>query len=61
MGLASLRAATDDEAMTTYSGTDEFEGASFTRVSLKGATLRSCDLTDVQVHGSDVGANAIFW
>ena len=41
--------------MTTYSRTDEFEGATFTRVSFKGATLRSCDVSGVTMRSVDVG------
>ena len=39
--------------MTTYSGTDEFEGATFVRTSFKGATLRSCDLGGVTMRSVD--------
>ncbi|MBO1752552.1 DinB family protein [Actinotalea sp. BY-33] len=40
--------------MATYSGTKEFEGASFVRASFKGATLRFSDLTGVTMRGVDV-------
>ena len=40
--------------MTTYSGTDEFEGASFVRTSFKGATLRFSDVSGVTMRGVDV-------
>jgi hypothetical protein len=40
--------------MTTYSGTKEFEGASFIRASLKGATLRFSDVSGVTMRGVDV-------
>jgi hypothetical protein len=40
--------------MTTYSGTKEFEGASFVRASFKGATLRFCDVSGVTMRGVDV-------
>ncbi|HVF04964.1 MAG TPA: DinB family protein [Frankiaceae bacterium] len=41
--------------MTTYSGTNEFEGATFVKASFKGATLRYCDVSGVTMHGGDVG------
>ena len=41
--------------MTTYSGTKEFEGATFVRASFKGATLRSSDVSGVTMRGVDVG------
>jgi hypothetical protein len=41
--------------MTIYSGTDEFEGATFSRVSFKGATLTSCDVSGVTMRSVDVG------
>ncbi|MCF6379386.1 DinB family protein [Nocardioides KLBMP 9356] len=41
--------------MTTYSGTNEFEGATFVQAGFKGATLRFSDLTDVTMRGVDVG------
>ena len=41
--------------MTTYSGTDEFEGATFVRTSLKGATIRFSDVSGVTMRGVDVG------
>ncbi|MFQ6173046.1 DinB family protein [Oryzobacter sp. R7] len=40
--------------MTTYSGTDEFEGATFQRVSFKGATLRFSDVSGVRMRSVDV-------
>ena len=40
--------------MTTYSGTDEFEGATFIRASLKGATLRFSDVSGMTMRGVDV-------
>jgi hypothetical protein len=42
-------------AMTTYSGTDEFEGATFVQASFKGATFRYCDVSGVTMRGVDVG------
>ncbi|GAA1929445.1 DinB family protein [Nocardioides marmoribigeumensis] len=41
--------------MTTYSGTDEFAGATFIRTSFKGATLRFSDVSGVTMRGVDVG------
>jgi len=41
--------------MTTYSGTDELEGARFERVCLKGATFRFSDLSGVTMRSVDVG------
>jgi hypothetical protein len=41
--------------MTTYSGTDEFEGATFVRTSLRGATLRFSDVRGVTMRSVDVG------
>ena len=41
--------------MTAYSGTREFEGATFSRVSFKGATLRSCDVGGVTMRSVEVG------
>jgi hypothetical protein len=41
--------------MTTWSGTDEFEGARFERVSLKGARLRYADVSGVTMRSVDVG------
>ena len=41
--------------MTTYSGTKDFEGATFVRASFKGATLRFSDVSDVTMRGVDVG------
>lgn len=40
--------------MTTYSRTDEFEGATFIRTSFKGATLRFSDVSGVTMRGMDV-------
>jgi hypothetical protein len=41
--------------MTTYSSTNEFEGATFVRASFKGATLRSCDVSGVTMRSVEVG------
>lgn len=41
--------------MTTYFGTDEFEGATFVRASFKGATLRFSDVSGVTMRGVEVG------
>ncbi len=48
-------AVSDNAGMGSYSGTDEFEGASFGRVSFKGATFRSSDLSGVKMRSVDVG------
>ena len=40
--------------MTTYSGTDEFEGARFIRASFKGATVRFSDVSGMTMRGVDV-------
>lgn len=41
--------------MTTYSGTKEFEGATFVKASFKGATLRFSDVSGVTMRSVDVG------
>jgi DinB superfamily len=41
--------------MTTYSGTKEFEGATFVKTSFKGATLRFSDVSGVTMRSVDVG------
>jgi hypothetical protein len=41
--------------VTTYTGTDEFEGATFERTSFKGATMRFSDLSGVTMRSVDVG------
>ena len=40
--------------MTIYSGTNEFEGATFVRASFKGATVRFSDVSGVTMRGVDV-------
>ena len=40
--------------MTTYQGTDEFEGATFVKTSFRGATWRYADLTDATMRSVDV-------
>ena len=40
--------------MTTYSGTEEFKGATFVGASFKGATVRSCDVSGMTMRGVDV-------
>ncbi|MHA7144253.1 DinB family protein [Arthrobacter sp. TmT3-37] len=40
--------------MTTYSGTKEFEGATFVKANFKGATLRFSDVSGVTMRGVDV-------
>ncbi len=44
----------DDGEMTTYSGTKEFEGATFVKASFQGAALRFCDVSGVTMRGVDV-------
>jgi len=39
--------------MTTYTGTNEFEGATFVRTSFKGATLRFSDVSGVTMRSVD--------
>ena len=41
--------------MTTYSGTKEFEGATFVKASFKGATIRFSDVSGVTMRSVDVG------
>lgn len=41
--------------MTTYSGSQDFEGATFLRTSFKGATVRYCDVSGVTMRSVDVG------
>ena len=56
--LPSVRTVTDsgnDGTMTTYSGTKEFEGATFVEASFKGATLRFSDVSGVTMRSVDVG------
>ncbi|MFN8194205.1 MAG: DinB family protein [Nocardioidaceae bacterium] len=40
--------------MTTFSGTDEFEGATFVKASFKGATVRFSDVSGVMMRSVDV-------
>ena len=40
--------------MTTYSGTKEFEGATFVKTSFTGATMRFVDLSGVTMRSADV-------
>jgi len=40
--------------MTTDSGPQDFEGATFFRASFKGATMRACDLSGVTMRSVDV-------
>ncbi len=52
--------------MAIYSGTQEFEGATFVRTSLRGATLRSCDVSgvtmrSVDVDGLDIDSHDLFF
>lgn len=52
--------------MTTYSGTKEFEGATFVKTSFKGATLRFSDVSgvtmrSVDVDGLDIDSHDLFF
>ena len=52
--------------MTTYSGTKEFEGATFVKASFKGATLRFSDVSgvtmrSVDVDGLDIDSHDVFF
>ena len=52
--------------MTTYSDTQEFEGASFVQASLKGATIRFSDVSgvtmrSVDVDGLDIDSHDLFF
>ena len=52
--------------MTTYSGTKQFEGATFVRTSFKGATVRFSDLSgvtmrSVDVDGLDIDSHDLFF
>jgi hypothetical protein len=52
--------------MTTYSGTDEFEGAKFIKTSFKGATIRFSDVSgltmrSVDVDGLDIDSHDLFF
>src|SRR3954465_15562032 len=52
--------------MTTYSGTKEFEGATFVEVSFKGAALRFSDVSgvtmrSVDVDGLDIDSHDLFF
>ena len=40
--------------MTTESGPEGFEGATFFKTSFKGATMRACDLSGVTMRNADV-------
>ena len=68
LAIPSVRtgAAGDDGAMTTYSGTKEFEGATFVKASFKGATLRFSDVSrvtmrSVDVDGLDIDSHDLFF
>ncbi len=52
--------------MTAYSGTEEFEGATFVRTSFRNASLRSCDVSgvtmrSVDVDGLDIDSHDLFF
>ncbi len=62
----NVRYRGDDGPMTTYTGTDQFEGATFVRASLKGATLRFSDVSgvtmrSVDVDGLDIDSHDLFF
>ncbi len=55
-----------DGAMTTYSDTKEFEGATFIKASFKGATMRFSDVSgvtmrSVDVDGLDIDSHDLFF
>ena len=63
---SSVGGVHDDGAMTTYSGTKEFEGATFIRASFKGATVRFSDVSgvtmrSVDVDGLDIDSHDLFF
>ena len=52
--------------MTIFSGTNEYEGATFVRTSFRGAVLRSCDVSgvtmrSVDVDGLDIDSHDLFF
>ncbi len=52
--------------MTVYSGTQEFEGATFVQTSFRGATMRSSDVSgltmrSVEVDGLDIDSHDLFF
>jgi hypothetical protein len=52
--------------MTSLSGSQGFEGATFVRTSFRGATLRSCDVSgvtmrSVDVNGLDIDSHDLFF
>jgi hypothetical protein len=44
----------EDGAMTTYSGSQLFEGATFVKTSFEGAAQRFCDVSGVKMRSVDV-------
>ncbi len=54
-GLGPARLKGQNAGMTRYSGTEEFEGATFVRTSFKGATMISSDVSGVTMRSMDVG------
>jgi len=50
-----VREVGKNRAMTVYSGTEGFEGATFIRTSFKGAVLKSCDVSGVTMRSVDCG------
>jgi hypothetical protein len=66
LSVSTVRDSGHDGAMTTYSGTKEFEGATFVKVSFKGATLRFSDVSgvtmrSVDVDGLDIDSHDLFF
>ncbi len=62
----TVAASRNDGAMTTYSRTKEFEGATFVKASFKGATLRFSDVSgvtmrSVDVDGLDIDSHDLFF
>ena len=52
--------------MTVYSGSQDFEGATFVRTSFRAATLRSCDVSgvtmrSVEVNGLDIDSHDLLF
>jgi hypothetical protein len=64
--LRTVRGGGEDRTMTTYSGTKEFEGATFVKTSFKGAALRFSDvrgvtMRSVDVDGLDIDSHDLFF
>lgn len=66
MALVGARFAGQNGAVTTFSHTNEFEGATFVKASFKGATLRFSDVSgvtmrSVDVDGLDIDSHDLFF